>query len=276
MAAPAFSSDPILLSLILAGVLTRRCVWLPLVGRALIHDEGPAKADIAVVLAGDHSGNRILKAAELVAQGYVPAVLVSGPPVCTASTRAMLAIRFAVAAGLSAPSGSSPLPHSALSTREEARRHAGGAAAAAISTAFCWSPATTTPPAPRRIYPRDASGSWAAARQCAWWRRRTSTSTPDAWWQQPRGPQDRLHGVVQNVRHGCWGSEPCGSRSPPSANISGATGAGMALGGVCLVLKDLAQALQPLMIRGAVDALRAAAARRFVRFAAVPASASRC
>jgi len=29
--------------------------------------------------------------------------------------------------------------------------------------------------------------------------------------------------------------------------------AGLALGGVCLVLKDLAQAMQPLMIRGAVD-----------------------
>ena len=30
---------------------------------------------------------------------------------------------------------------------------------------------------------------------------------------------------------------------------------GMALGGLCLVMKDLAQALQPLMIRGAVDSL---------------------
>ena len=30
---------------------------------------------------------------------------------------------------------------------------------------------------------------------------------------------------------------------------------GLALGGVCLVLKDLAQAAQPLMIRGAIDAL---------------------
>ena len=30
---------------------------------------------------------------------------------------------------------------------------------------------------------------------------------------------------------------------------------GMAIGGLCLVLKDLAQALQPLMIRGAIDAL---------------------
>jgi ATP-binding cassette subfamily B multidrug efflux pump len=41
---------------------------------------------------------------------------------------------------------------------------------------------------------------------------------------------------------------------------------GMAIGGVCLVLKDVAQALQPLMIRGAVDALGRLGAP-FVRFA---------
>jgi ATP-binding cassette subfamily B protein len=40
---------------------------------------------------------------------------------------------------------------------------------------------------------------------------------------------------------------------------------GMALGGLCLVLKDVAQALQPLMIRGAVDSFRSGAV--FVRFA---------
>jgi ATP-binding cassette subfamily B protein len=49
---------------------------------------------------------------------------------------------------------------------------------------------------------------------------------------------------------------------------------GMALGGLCLILKDLAQAAQPLAIRGAVDALtgmvRGAAARSsFVRFVAL-------
>src|SRR5205085_6918698 len=43
----------------------------------------------------------------------------------------------------------------------------------------------------------------------------------------------------------------------------------MALGGVCLVLKDVAQAVQPLMIRGAVDAFTATnTASVFTRFAA--------
>ena len=41
----------------------------------------------------------------------------------------------------------------------------------------------------------------------------------------------------------------------------------LALGFVCLVLKDLAQAGQPLMIRGAIDALGPRGASRFVRYA---------
>jgi ATP-binding cassette subfamily B multidrug efflux pump len=41
---------------------------------------------------------------------------------------------------------------------------------------------------------------------------------------------------------------------------------GLAVGAVCLILKDLAQAVQPLMIRGAIDAL-GGAGTTFVRFA---------
>ena len=41
----------------------------------------------------------------------------------------------------------------------------------------------------------------------------------------------------------------------------------MALGGLCLALKDLAQAGQPLMIRAAIDALSGRAGSAFVRFA---------
>src|SRR5262249_52455175 len=44
--------------------------------------------------------------------------------------------------------------------------------------------------------------------------------------------------------------------------------AGLAVGGVCLIVKDLAQAGQPLMIRGAVDAL-GAPGTGFVRYAAL-------
>jgi uncharacterized SAM-binding protein YcdF (DUF218 family) len=44
-----------------------------------VNEGPPQKADIAVVLAGDALGNRILTAAELCKEGYVPKVLVSGP-----------------------------------------------------------------------------------------------------------------------------------------------------------------------------------------------------
>jgi uncharacterized SAM-binding protein YcdF (DUF218 family) len=93
--------------------------WLRRVGGTLIRDDGPAKADIAVVLAGDQWGNRVLKGAELVREGYVPAVLVSGPPFygeheCDA------AIRFAVSRGYPRESLIG-VPNDALSTREEAR-----------------------------------------------------------------------------------------------------------------------------------------------------------
>ena len=64
---------------LLALLVLTRSWWLSGIGYALIHDDGPAKADIAVVLAGDWYGNRIVKAGELVRDGYVPAVLVSGP-----------------------------------------------------------------------------------------------------------------------------------------------------------------------------------------------------
>ena len=55
-----------------------RDAWLRAIGRLLIYDDGPAKAEIAVVLAGDGYGHRIEKAAELVRQGFVPTVLVDG------------------------------------------------------------------------------------------------------------------------------------------------------------------------------------------------------
>jgi uncharacterized SAM-binding protein YcdF (DUF218 family) len=68
-----------LLLVLALGAFFTRALWLPALGAALVHDDGPEKADIAVVLAGDYYGHRIEKAAELVRAGYVPAALVSGP-----------------------------------------------------------------------------------------------------------------------------------------------------------------------------------------------------
>ena len=48
-------------------------------GAWLVHSDEPFPADVVVVLAGDPYGNRILKGADLVKQGFAPKVLVSGP-----------------------------------------------------------------------------------------------------------------------------------------------------------------------------------------------------
>ena len=96
-----------------------RPIWLPWLGYGLIHDDGPAKADIALVLAGDYWGHRIVRAADLVRQGYVPAVLVSGPPGFYGLNEADLAIQYAVAKGYP-KEWFIPMRHKALSTKDEA------------------------------------------------------------------------------------------------------------------------------------------------------------
>jgi uncharacterized SAM-binding protein YcdF (DUF218 family) len=67
-------------------------------GRFLVKAGPPEKADIIVVLAGDGFGHRILKAAELVKQGWAPKILVDGPS-GNYGYECDLAIPFAVKAG---------------------------------------------------------------------------------------------------------------------------------------------------------------------------------
>jgi len=107
---------------ILGGVVllaATHAVWLAALGRMLVRDEGPAHADMAVVLAGDFYGNRILRAAELVKQGYVPKALVSGPHMVYGLYECDLAIAFAVRHGYP-EEWFMRAPNEALSTREEA------------------------------------------------------------------------------------------------------------------------------------------------------------
>ncbi len=92
--------------------------WLPWFGYALIHNDAPEKADIAVVLAGGYTGQRLEKAAELVKQGFVPAVLVSGPPLYDIH-ETDVSIPMMVRRGYPA-NWFIACPNSALSTREEA------------------------------------------------------------------------------------------------------------------------------------------------------------
>jgi uncharacterized SAM-binding protein YcdF (DUF218 family) len=93
---------------------------LPELAYALIREDRPAPADAIVVLAGDGFGNRILKAAELVRNGYAPLVLVSGPEGLYGFNEAELAIPYAERAGYPA-SWFLPVPHSYTSTSGEAQ-----------------------------------------------------------------------------------------------------------------------------------------------------------
>lgn len=87
-------------------------------GGYLVSADPPEKADIAVVLAGDSSGNRILKAGDLVRAGYVPRALVSGPAGMYGFYESELAIQFAEKAGYPA-SYFLAFPNHGLSTKDE-------------------------------------------------------------------------------------------------------------------------------------------------------------
>jgi uncharacterized SAM-binding protein YcdF (DUF218 family) len=108
----------ITLCLVLLGVLARP-LWLSWLGEALVHDDGSGKADIAVVLAGDSYGHRMERAAQLVRAGYVPAILVDGPPGFYGVHECDLAIPFIVREGYP-QEWFIPYPITALSTQEEA------------------------------------------------------------------------------------------------------------------------------------------------------------
>lgn len=92
-------------------------------GSYLVQAGPPAPADIALVLAGDGRGNRILKAGELVHAGYVRQAMVSGPDGNYNLHECDLAIPFAVKAGFP-ESYFAHFENTALSTRDEARQAA--------------------------------------------------------------------------------------------------------------------------------------------------------
>jgi uncharacterized SAM-binding protein YcdF (DUF218 family) len=86
-------------ALVAAGLVFTHETWMGAMGRYLVKAEEPEKADIAVVLAGDGYGHRIRKAADLVKQGFVPQVLVSGPTGIYGHNESDLAIPFIVKQG---------------------------------------------------------------------------------------------------------------------------------------------------------------------------------
>lgn len=111
----------LLLALVAAALAyVSRGVWLPAPARFLVCAQAPEHAEVAVVLAGDFYGHRILSGAGLVRDGYVKKVLVSGPSGVYGHYESELAIDFAVRQGYRAEDFI-PIPNLARSTREEAR-----------------------------------------------------------------------------------------------------------------------------------------------------------
>lgn len=93
-------------------------LWLSWLGRYLVRAEAPCHADAVVVLAGDGFGNRILKGAQLVREGYAPRAIISGPDGMYGMHECDAAIPYAVGHGFPAQ-WFDCVPHEARSTREE-------------------------------------------------------------------------------------------------------------------------------------------------------------
>lgn len=102
----------------LAAICSARI--LTALGGYLQNTDPVSKADAALVLDGDGTGNRILKGAQLVRDGYVPVVLVSGASANYDLHSCDLAIPFAVKRGYP-ESYFEHLESDAHSTEEEAR-----------------------------------------------------------------------------------------------------------------------------------------------------------
>jgi len=95
--------------------------WLGWLGRFLIKEQPPVKADAILVLAGDYTCGRILKAGELVRQGWAPRAFVSGGQPAYELQEPDLAIQCAVKHGYPAEHFV-PLYTSAFSTTDEAEK----------------------------------------------------------------------------------------------------------------------------------------------------------
>lgn len=89
-------------------------------GQMLVEAEEPVKADAVVVIGGGYHGERILKAAQLVKDGYAPYLVVSGAGDQYGMHEADMAIAYAVQKGYPA-NIFVPVYHDAVSTADEAK-----------------------------------------------------------------------------------------------------------------------------------------------------------
>jgi uncharacterized SAM-binding protein YcdF (DUF218 family) len=106
------------LVILILVVFSNQILWG--LGSMLVDAGAPQKADAIVVLGGDWAGNRILKGAQLLHEGYAPRLLSSGGGRMYGTFECDLAIAYAAAKGY--PSDSMiPVHYAAVSTVDESR-----------------------------------------------------------------------------------------------------------------------------------------------------------
>ena len=75
-------------------------IWFAWLGRFLVKTDSPEAVGVAVVLSGDGNGHRLLRAVEVVEQGFAPKVLITGPEGSYGARESDLAMAFARRRGL--------------------------------------------------------------------------------------------------------------------------------------------------------------------------------
>ena len=110
----------LILAALIATLVLTHSMWLSALGAYLIQADQPAKADYAVVLAGDHTGGRLITGAELVRNGFVRKAIVDGPQGTYGFAECDLAVDFGIKKGYPADYFIK-LPMEATSTRQEAQ-----------------------------------------------------------------------------------------------------------------------------------------------------------
>ena len=81
-------------------LVSTHTIWSAWLGGFLVKSDPPQPAGIVVVLSGDGNGHRLLKAVELVQQGFAPKVLITGPEGSYGARESDLAMAFARQRGL--------------------------------------------------------------------------------------------------------------------------------------------------------------------------------
>ncbi len=156
-------------------------VWLGWAGNFLVKTDPLEVADIIVALSGDGSGRRLLRAVELVEQGYAPRVLIPGPRAAYGVPESDLALEFARREGLDREilegfpiDATSTLEELAFVDRELRRR--GVKKALVVTSNFHTRRA-------RNIYRRHASGAIEYIFVAAG----SPQFDPDSWWKTRDG-----------------------------------------------------------------------------------------